>query len=144
MATFDDKRLDMHQYLAIGEVEMKPSFYDILDELLEKYYAKHEKDGKTRGAVKKYFISLYVSITDNDIGGDYYFAVGYIRSVQCVLHQLDRFHTDSVAILHDIRRVAVGAYRFKVHRAEIKVDHLKPALIGLAKRIQHLGKVQVT
>ena len=53
--TFDDKRSDMHQYLAIGEVEMKPSFYDILDELLEKYYAKHEKDGKTRGAVKKYF-----------------------------------------------------------------------------------------
>jgi DNA-binding Xre family transcriptional regulator len=53
--TFDHKDTDMYQYLSIGELEVKPTFYATLDELLKKYYAKHAKDGKTIGAVKKYF-----------------------------------------------------------------------------------------
>ena len=42
-------------YLPLSTLEVKPAFYYVLNELLEKYYAKHEKEGKTRGAVKKYF-----------------------------------------------------------------------------------------
>ena len=53
--SFDYTDSDMSQYLPIGEVDTRPSFYEVLDELLEKYYAKHQKDAKTRGAVKKYF-----------------------------------------------------------------------------------------
>ena len=51
----DYKKPNIAQYLPIGEVAVQPSFYDVLDELLEKYYEKHKQDGKTKGAVKKYF-----------------------------------------------------------------------------------------
>ncbi len=53
--SFGHEAPNMSQFLDIGEVEAQPSFYDVLDELLEKYYAKHKKDGKTRGAVIKSF-----------------------------------------------------------------------------------------
>lgn len=43
------------QYLPIEPIEIKKTFYEVLDELLEKYYEKHKEDKKTRGAVKKQF-----------------------------------------------------------------------------------------
>ena len=38
---FDPNGNNVLQYLDIGEVTVQPSFYNILDELLEKYYVKH-------------------------------------------------------------------------------------------------------
>lgn len=49
------------QYLPIEPIEIKKTFYEVLDELLEKYYEKHKEDKKTRGAVKKQFKDSLVS-----------------------------------------------------------------------------------
>ena len=46
---------DKSQYLPIQAVEVKGKFGWVLDDLLEKYYAKHQTGKKTLGAVKKEF-----------------------------------------------------------------------------------------
>lgn len=43
------------QYLTIDTPIVESTFYVVLDELLEKYYAKHKDERKTWGAVKKEF-----------------------------------------------------------------------------------------
>ena len=43
------------QYLSIDTPIVEDNFYDVLDELLEKYYEKHKDNKKTMGAVKKEF-----------------------------------------------------------------------------------------
>ncbi len=45
----------MSNYIAIENIEVKTSFYNVLDELLEKYYDKYKDGKKTRGALKKQF-----------------------------------------------------------------------------------------
>ena len=50
------------QYLTIETIDVKTSFYNVFDELLNKYYEKHKNDGKTLGAVKKYFKDSLVTI----------------------------------------------------------------------------------
>ena len=93
--TLDDKRSDMHQYLAIGEVEMKPSFYDILDELLEKYYAKHEKDGKTISfQYDENGLRHRKTITENGVITEQY---DYVWSDGSLISQTYTSYTDGVA-----------------------------------------------
>jgi DNA-binding Xre family transcriptional regulator len=51
----EDNVLNVSNYLPIENTEVKTSFYNVLDELLEKYYDKYKDDKKTRGAIKKQF-----------------------------------------------------------------------------------------
>lgn len=50
-----DKYTKVSNYIPIENIEVKTSFYNVLDELLEKYYDKYKDDKKTRGAIKKQF-----------------------------------------------------------------------------------------
>lgn len=53
--TMNDSGSNMTKYLPIGEVIVEPSYCNVLNELMEKYYAKHRHECKTQGAVKKLF-----------------------------------------------------------------------------------------